>query len=81
MKVIEALRNLRPFAVGIGICNLDFPFPYSFIYSVARRTPFLYAPTILGLAADYEHVLQGCCKESDIGACLDEKVYTIFHCG
>uniref|UniRef100_A0A672UZJ6 Albumin n=1 Tax=Strigops habroptila TaxID=2489341 RepID=A0A672UZJ6_STRHB len=52
-----------------------------FIYSVARRTPFLYAPTILGLAADYERVLQSCCKESDIGACLDEKVYPVFHCG
>ncbi|XP_030336791.1 serum albumin [Strigops habroptila] len=48
-----------------------------FIYSVARRTPFLYAPTILGLAADYERVLQSCCKESDIGACLDEKAGAI----
>ncbi|NXL48366.1 ALBU protein, partial [Podilymbus podiceps] len=44
-----------------------------FVYSVARRNPFLYAPTILSLAADYEHALQSCCKESDVGACLDEK--------
>ncbi|NWX52223.1 ALBU protein, partial [Steatornis caripensis] len=50
-----------------------------FIYSVARRNPFLYAPTILSLAADYEHALQSCCRESDIGACLDEKVYQICH--
>ncbi|NXE20973.1 ALBU protein, partial [Ardeotis kori] len=48
-----------------------------FIYSVARRHPFLYAPTILSLAGDYEHVLQGCCKESDVGACLDEKAIAI----
>ncbi|KFV52665.1 Serum albumin [Tyto alba] len=48
-----------------------------FIYSVARRNPFLYAPTILSLAADYEHALQTCCKESDVGACLDEKAVAI----
>ncbi|NWI28036.1 ALBU protein, partial [Sula dactylatra] len=48
-----------------------------FIYSVARRNPFLYAPAILGLAADYEHALQSCCKESDIGACLDGKEIAI----
>ncbi|NWY62463.1 ALBU protein, partial [Chionis minor] len=50
-----------------------------FIYTVARRDPFLYAPTILSLAADYEHALQSCCGESDVGACLDEKVQHIFH--
>ncbi|NXF36058.1 ALBU protein, partial [Nyctibius bracteatus] len=50
-----------------------------FIYTVARRNPYLYAPTILSLAADYEHALQDCCKESDVNACLDEKVYQIFH--
>ncbi|KFQ36408.1 Serum albumin [Merops nubicus] len=48
-----------------------------FVYSVARRNPFLYAPTILGLAVDYEHALQSCCKETDVGACLDEKVAAI----
>ncbi|NXS63095.1 ALBU protein, partial [Brachypteracias leptosomus] len=48
-----------------------------FVYTVARRNPFLYAPTILSLAADYEHALQTCCKESDINVCLDEKVAAI----
>ncbi|XP_009935539.2 albumin [Opisthocomus hoazin] len=48
-----------------------------FIYAVARRNPFLYAPTILSLAADYEHSLQSCCKESDVGTCLDEKAAVI----
>ncbi|XP_069711134.1 albumin [Phaenicophaeus curvirostris] len=48
-----------------------------FIYTVARRNPFLYAPTILGLAADYEHALQHCCKESDIEACVNEKAAAI----
>ncbi|XP_008495626.2 serum albumin [Calypte anna] len=48
-----------------------------FIYSVGRRNPFLYAPTILSLAADYEHALQVCCKENDVSACLDEKATAI----
>ncbi|NXW64775.1 ALBU protein, partial [Eurystomus gularis] len=48
-----------------------------FIYTVARRNPFMYAPSILSLAADYEHALQSCCKESDVSACLDEKATTI----
>ncbi|NXE12131.1 ALBU protein, partial [Lophotis ruficrista] len=48
-----------------------------FVYSVARRHPFLYAPTILSLAGNYEHVLESCCKESDVGACLDEKATAI----
>ncbi|NWS72885.1 ALBU protein, partial [Crotophaga sulcirostris] len=48
-----------------------------FIYAVARRNPFLYAPTILSLAADYEHALQGCCKESDVDTCLNEKATAI----
>ncbi|NXN15439.1 ALBU protein, partial [Indicator maculatus] len=48
-----------------------------FIYTVARRNPFMYAPDILGLAIDYEHALQSCCQESDVGACLDAKVTTI----
>ncbi|XP_031452667.1 serum albumin isoform X1 [Phasianus colchicus] len=49
------------------------PFLGHFIYSVARRNPYMYAPTILSLAADYEHALQSCCQESDVGACLDTK--------
>ncbi|KFQ08268.1 Serum albumin, partial [Leptosomus discolor] len=48
-----------------------------FVYAIARRNPFLYAPTILSLAADYEHALQSCCKETDISACLDEKAIPI----
>ncbi|NXD26301.1 ALBU protein, partial [Spelaeornis formosus] len=45
-----------------------------FVYTVARRNPFLHAPVILGLAAEYENALKTCCSESDVGACLDEKV-------
>ncbi|NWT07618.1 ALBU protein, partial [Vireo altiloquus] len=45
-----------------------------FVYTVARRNPFLHAPAILGLAAEYENALKSCCPESDIGSCLDEKV-------
>ncbi|NXK26820.1 ALBU protein, partial [Arenaria interpres] len=53
------------------------PFLGNFIYTVARRNPFLYSPTILSLAADYEHALQSCCAGSDVGACLDEKEIVI----
>ncbi|NXC10604.1 ALBU protein, partial [Orthonyx spaldingii] len=48
-----------------------------FIYTVARRNPFLHAPAILGLAAEYENALKSCCPESDIGTCLDAKVQQI----
>ncbi|NWZ02491.1 ALBU protein, partial [Loxia curvirostra] len=46
----------------------------NFVYTVARRNPFLHAPAILGLAAEYENALKSCCSESDVGACLDAKV-------
>ncbi|NXF08673.1 ALBU protein, partial [Smithornis capensis] len=49
-----------------------------FVYAVARRNPFLHAPAILGLAAEYENALKSCCSESDIGACLDAEVEQIF---
>ncbi|NWV41522.1 ALBU protein, partial [Grantiella picta] len=49
----------------------------NFVYTVARRNPFLHAPAILGLAAEYENALKSCCPESDIGACLDAKVQQI----
>ncbi|XP_042667575.1 albumin [Centrocercus urophasianus] len=49
------------------------PFLGHIIYSVARRNPYMFAPTILSLVADYEHALQSCCQESDVGACLDAK--------
>ncbi|NXM63387.1 ALBU protein, partial [Illadopsis cleaveri] len=48
-----------------------------FVYSVARRNPFLHAPAILGLAAEYENALKSCCLESDVGACLDAKATAI----
>lgn len=80
LRLIEAIKDSNPFAVATEIHNLCFPFSYSFIYSVARRNPYMYAPTILSFAADYEHALQSCCQESDVGACLDAKVGHIFHC-
>ncbi|NXX50013.1 ALBU protein, partial [Tricholaema leucomelas] len=49
-----------------------------FIHAVARRNPYLYAPTIFSLAADYENALQTCCQESDVNTCLDTKVRQIF---
>ncbi|NXO95445.1 ALBU protein, partial [Certhia brachydactyla] len=48
-----------------------------FIYTVARRNPFLHAPMILSLAVEYENALKTCCAESDVGACLGAKVQQI----
>ncbi|NWT56175.1 ALBU protein, partial [Erythrocercus mccallii] len=48
-----------------------------FIYTVARRNPFLNSPAILGVAVEYENALKTCCPENDVGACLDEKAAVI----
>ncbi|KYO31949.1 albumin [Alligator mississippiensis] len=48
-----------------------------YLYRVARKAPFLYAPAILALGADYEHAVEACCAETDIGTCLDEKMSAI----
>lgn len=44
------------------------------IYEVARRHPFLYAPTILALAVDVEHAIEHCCKEANAGVCLAKEL-------
>ncbi|KAG6931972.1 albumin [Chelydra serpentina] len=44
------------------------------IYEVSRRHPFLYAPTILALAVDVEHVIEHCCKEANASVCLGGKL-------
>uniref|UniRef100_A0A7M4EHN8 Albumin domain-containing protein n=1 Tax=Crocodylus porosus TaxID=8502 RepID=A0A7M4EHN8_CROPO len=59
---------------------LSSPLKIIYLYQVARRAPFLYAPALLALGVDYEHVIEACCAETEIGTCLDEKVlrFSIF---
>ncbi|XP_006265717.1 albumin isoform X2 [Alligator mississippiensis] len=45
-----------------------------YVYGVARRLPFLFAPTILALGDDYELAVETCCPVTDIGVCLEGKI-------
>ncbi|XP_019389829.1 PREDICTED: serum albumin isoform X3 [Crocodylus porosus] len=45
-----------------------------YVYGVARRLPFLFAPTILALGDDYELAVQTCCAVTDIDVCLERKI-------
>nr|XP_034364128.1 alpha-fetoprotein [Arvicanthis niloticus] len=44
-----------------------------FIYEVSRRNPFMYAPTILSLAAQYDKVVPACCKADNMEECFQTK--------
>ncbi|KAM7156865.1 albumin-like [Molossus nigricans] len=46
----------------------------TYLYEVARRHPFFYAPELLYYAEEYKGVLTECCKASDKGACLTPKM-------
>ncbi|XP_036057463.1 alpha-fetoprotein [Onychomys torridus] len=43
------------------------------IYEVSRRYPFLYAPTILSLAAQYDKAVPVCCKAENAEECFQTK--------
>ncbi|KAL6088825.1 hypothetical protein STEG23_014090, partial [Scotinomys teguina] len=43
------------------------------IYEVARRYPFLYAPSILSLAAQYDKAVPTCCKAENAEECFQTK--------
>nr|prf fetoprotein alpha [Murid betaherpesvirus 1] len=44
-----------------------------FIYEVSRRNPFMYAPAILSLAAQYDKVVLACCKADNKEECFQTK--------
>ncbi|GAB1289827.1 Alpha-fetoprotein [Apodemus speciosus] len=44
-----------------------------FIYDVSRKNPFLYAPAILSLAAQYDKVVPACCKADNMEECFQTK--------
>nr|prf alpha fetoprotein [Rattus norvegicus] len=45
----------------------------TFIYDVSKRNPFLYAPTILYLAAQYDKAVPACCKADNMEECFQTK--------
>ncbi|XP_036618973.1 afamin isoform X2 [Trichosurus vulpecula] len=48
-----------------------------YIYEIARRNPFVFAPTLLSLAAHYKEVSTSCCQEENKHECFHTKVTTI----
>ncbi|XP_068952685.1 afamin-like, partial [Petaurus breviceps papuanus] len=52
-------------------------FRNQYIYEIARRNPFLFAPTLLSLAARYKEVSTSCCQEENKHECFHTKATTI----
>ncbi|XP_010981074.3 alpha-fetoprotein [Camelus dromedarius] len=52
-------------------------FMNQYIYEIARRHPFLYAPTLLSLAAQYDKVIPPCCKAENAVECFQTKAASI----
>ncbi|XP_008051123.1 alpha-fetoprotein [Carlito syrichta] len=48
-----------------------------YIYEVARRHPFLYAPTLLALAGRYDKIIPPCCKADNAVECFQTKAASI----
>lgn len=44
------------------------------IYKVSRKYPFMYAPAILSLAAQYDKAVPECCKAENPEECFQTKV-------
>ncbi|XP_006188754.1 albumin isoform X1 [Camelus dromedarius] len=45
-----------------------------YLYEIARRHPYFYAPELLYYAHQYKHVFEECCKDADKAACLLPKL-------
>ncbi|XP_045388762.1 alpha-fetoprotein [Lemur catta] len=48
-----------------------------YIYEIARRHPFLYAPTVLSSAARYDKIIPLCCKAENAVECFQTKAASI----
>ncbi|XP_074131865.1 LOW QUALITY PROTEIN: afamin, partial [Sminthopsis crassicaudata] len=48
-----------------------------YIYEIARRNPFIFAPTLLALAARYKEVSTSCCQEENKHECFRIKAIPI----
>ncbi|XP_068947811.1 albumin-like [Petaurus breviceps papuanus] len=45
-----------------------------YLYEVARRHPYFYAPALLAYAHQYKGMVKECCQAADKAACLTEKL-------
>ena len=75
---------LKNFAIVIKPSPSPFPiFPlknnlmfYSYMYEVARRNPFVFAPVLLAVAAWFEEAATTCCEQQQKATCFQAKVGT-----
>ncbi|XP_055967422.1 alpha-fetoprotein [Sorex fumeus] len=44
-----------------------------FIYDIARRHPFMYAPTILSFVARFDKIISSCCQAENAAECFQTK--------
>ncbi|XP_039701362.1 afamin [Pteropus medius] len=49
----------------------------NYIYEVSRRNPFVFAPTLLMLAARFEVITKTCCEEQDKANCFQTKAKSV----
>lgn len=49
---------------------------YSYMYEVARRNPFVFAPVLLNVAARFEEAATMCCEQQQKATCFQDKVGT-----
>uniref|UniRef100_A0A2K5VX17 Albumin domain-containing protein n=1 Tax=Macaca fascicularis TaxID=9541 RepID=A0A2K5VX17_MACFA len=54
-----------------------FHFLNSFLYEVARRNPFVFAPTLLTVAAHFEEVAKSCCEEQNKVNCFQTRAIPV----
>lgn len=55
-----------------------YPFSkFSYLYEIARRHPYFYAPELLYYAHKYKEVLKECCSSDDKAACMTPKVLLV----
>ncbi|XP_034365003.1 albumin [Arvicanthis niloticus] len=72
--------NLPPFVrpEAEAMCTKFQESPTSFLahylYEVARRHPYFYAPELLYYAEKYNEILTQCCAEADKAGCMDPKL-------
>ncbi|XP_053436196.1 alpha-fetoprotein [Nycticebus coucang] len=52
-------------------------FTNRYIYEIARRNPFLYAPVVLSFAARYDKIIPPCCKAANAIDCFQTKAAPI----
>ncbi|KAL2780405.1 afamin precursor [Daubentonia madagascariensis] len=50
-----------------------------YIYEVARRNPFVFAPTLLSVAARFEEVAKTCCEEQQKVSCFQTRAAPVIH--